>query len=73
MNMNINFKCEECKKRKVCKYAETETPEIVSKVSNKIDNECCPEIIEFYVICTEYERILQNPRNVDVFDGESYF
>jgi hypothetical protein len=71
--MNINFKCEECKKRKVCKYTEIETPEIISKVSSKIDDEYCPEIIEFYVTCTEFERAFKTTRDGDIFDGKSYF
>ena len=47
--MNKNFNCEECKKVNVCKYTEIEVPEVISQVENKIDNESCPEIIEFYV------------------------
>lgn len=54
--MNINFECEDCKKYNVCKYAEIEVPEIISKVEGKIDNESCPEIIEFYVTCKEFDR-----------------
>lgn len=54
--MNKNFNCEECRKVNVCKYTEIEVPEIISKVENKIDNEFCPEIIEFYVVCREFER-----------------
>lgn len=54
--MNINFDCNNCKKVNVCKYTEIEVPEIISKVENKIDNEACPEIIEFYVVCREFEK-----------------
>ena len=54
--MNINFECENCKKYNVCKYTEVEVPEIISKVEGKLDNEFCPDIIEFYVTCKEFER-----------------
>ena len=54
--MNINFECENCKKYNVCKYTEVEVPEIISKVEGKLDNEFCPDIIEFYVVCKEFER-----------------
>lgn len=54
--MNINFDCNNCKKINVCKYTEIEVPEIISKVENKIDNESCPEIIEFYATCSEFDR-----------------
>ena len=54
--MNINFDCNNCKKVNVCKYTEIEVPEIISKVENKIDNEACPEIIDFYAICSEFDR-----------------
>ena len=64
--MNKNFNCEECKKRNVCKYTEIEVPEIISKVEGKLDNESCPDVIEFYVTCTEFER------KVKIRD-ESYF
>ena len=61
--MNKNFNCEECKKINVCKYTEIEVPEIISEVENKIDNESCPEIIEFYVVCKEFERKPAATRN----------
>lgn len=49
-----DFNCDNCTKRNVCKYKEVETPEIVSKVENKIDNEYCPPIINFTVSCEEF-------------------
>ena len=51
-----NFNCEECTKKTVCKYKEIETPEIISKVENKINNEYCPSIINFIVSCKEFQK-----------------
>ena len=51
-----NFNCKKCTKRNVCKYMEVETPEIVSKVETKIDNEYCPPIITFTVYCGEFQK-----------------
>lgn len=51
-----NFNCEECVKKNVCKYKEVETPEIVSKIKDKIDNECCPPVINFVVSCKEFQK-----------------
>lgn len=55
--LNKKFNCNECVKRKVCKYKEVETPEIILKVEGKIDNEYCPSIIKFSVLCEEFVRI----------------
>ena len=52
--LNKTFDCNNCIKGKVCKYKEIETPEILSKINGKIDNECCPHIISFTVICKEF-------------------
>lgn len=54
--MNRNFDCGECRKVNVCKYTEVEVPEIISKVETKVNNEFCPNVIEFYVFCKEFER-----------------
>jgi hypothetical protein len=51
-----SFDCNNCIKENVCKYKEVETPEIISKVENKIDNECCPSIINFAVSCKEFQK-----------------
>jgi len=51
-----NFDCNNCTKGNVCKYKEVETPEIVSKIKGKIDNECCPSIINFVVSCEEFQK-----------------
>lgn len=50
-----NFHCENCTKEKVCKYKEVETPEIISKVEGRIDNEYCPPVISFMVSCKEFK------------------
>lgn len=52
-----NFDCNNCIKGKVCKYKEVETPEIISKVEGRIDNEFCPPIINFTVSCKEFQKI----------------
>jgi hypothetical protein len=49
-----NFDCNNCTKENVCKYKEVETPEIISKIEDKIDNEYCPSIINFEVFCKEF-------------------
>ncbi len=51
-----SFDCNNCVKENVCKYKEVETPEIILKVENKIDNECCPSIINFTVSCKEFQK-----------------
>ena len=51
-----NFNCNNCTKENVCKYKEIETPEIISKVEGKIDNEYCPPIINFTVSCKEFQK-----------------
>ena len=51
-----NFDCNICIKETVCKYKEIDTPEIISKVSTRIDNEYCPPIINFSVSCKEYQK-----------------
>ena len=51
-----NFDCDYCTKRNVCKYKEVETPEIISKITNKIDNEYCPSIIKFIISCEEFQK-----------------
>lgn len=43
-------------KKNVCKYKEIETPEIISKVEERIDNEYCPSIINFVVSCKEFQK-----------------
>lgn len=53
--MNINFDCNSCKKINVCKYTE-QMPDLLSTIEGKIDNESCPEIIEFYATCSEFDR-----------------
>ena len=64
--MNRNFDCGEYRKVNVCKYTEIEVPEIISKVEGELDNESCPEVIEFYVTCKEFERKVKTR-------DESYF
>lgn len=54
--MNINFECKDCTKYNVCKYTDNEVPEVILNADNAISNEPCPEIIEFYVTCKEFER-----------------
>ena len=54
--LNKNFDCNNCTKENVCKYKEVETPEIISKVETRINNECCPSIIKFTVFCTEFQK-----------------
>ncbi len=54
--LNKNFDCNNCTKGVVCKYKDVETPEIVSKVESKIDNEYCPSIINFMVFCKEFQK-----------------
>lgn len=49
-----DFNCDNCIKRNVCKYKEVETPEIILKVENRINNEYCPTIINFTVSCDEF-------------------
>lgn len=51
-----SFDCDYCTKRNVCKYKEVETPEIISKVAKKIDNEYCPPIIKFTISCEEFQK-----------------
>ena len=51
-----SFDCNNCTKENVCKYKEIETPEIISKVSTRIDNEYCPSIINFTVSCKEFQK-----------------
>lgn len=51
-----NFNCEDCTKKNVCKYKEIETPEFISKVENKIDNECYSSVINFTVSCEEFQK-----------------
>ena len=51
-----NFDCDNCIKVNVCKYKEVETPEIISKVETRIDNEYCPSIINFTVSCEEFQK-----------------
>lgn len=53
--MNINFDCNNCKKVNVCKYTE-QIPDLLSTIEGKIDNEACPEIIDFYATCSEFDR-----------------
>lgn len=55
--LNKNFDCNNCIKKSVCKYQETETPEIILKVETRIDNEYCPPIINFTVSCKEFQKI----------------
>lgn len=50
-----NFDCNNCTKEDVCKYREAATPEIVSKVETKIDNELCPTVIFFVVNCKAFK------------------
>ena len=57
-----NFNCEECTKKNVCKYKEIETPKIISKVEDKINNECCPSVINFSVSCKEFQKIFLTNR-----------
>ena len=52
-----NFNCEECTKKNVCKYKEIKTPEIISKVNTRIDNEYYPPMINFTVSCKEFQKI----------------
>ena len=54
--LNKTFDCNNCIKGKVCKYKEVEIPEIISKIKDKIDNECCPPIIDFTVSCKECQK-----------------
>ena len=58
-----SFDCNHCAKRNVCKYKEIETPEIISKVENKIDNECCPSVIKFTISCEEFQKDFLTTRN----------
>ena len=58
-----NFDCNICMKENVCKYKEIETPEIISKVENKIDNECCPPVIKFTISCEEFQKDFLTIRN----------
>jgi hypothetical protein len=58
-----NFDCNNCIKQNVCKYKEIETPEIISKVENKIDNEYCPSIISFTVSCKEFQKEFLTVKN----------
>ena len=51
-----SFDCNNCTKENVCKYKEIETPEIISKVEARIDNEYCPSIINFTVSCKEFQK-----------------
>ena len=51
-----NFDCNVCIKKNVCKHKEIETPEIISKVEGKIDNEYCPPIINFVASCKEFQK-----------------
>lgn len=50
------FDCNNCTKANVCKYKEVETPEIITKVETKINNEYCPPIINFIVCCEESQK-----------------
>lgn len=50
-----NFDCNNCTKENVCKYREVATPEIVSKVENKINSELCPTVIFFVVFCKAFK------------------
>ena len=52
--MIFNFNCEDCIKQSVCKYADMEVPEILSKVNNKLNNEYCPPNLLFKVECIEF-------------------
>lgn len=51
-----SFDCNICTKENVCKYKEIETPEIISKVETRINNEYCPSIINFTVSCKEFQK-----------------
>ncbi len=51
-----SFDCNNCTKENVCKYREVATPEIVSKVETRIDNEYCPTVIFFTVSCTAFQK-----------------
>lgn len=51
-----NFDCNSCAKANVCKYKEIETPEIITKVETRINNEYCPSIIDFTVSCKEFQK-----------------
>ncbi len=57
------FDCDNCTKANVCKYKEVETPEIISKVEGKIDNEYCPSIINFVVSCKEFQKEFLTVKN----------
>lgn len=67
--MNINSDCKDCIKYNVCKYAENEVPEVILKVGNAISNNTCPEIIEFYVTCKEFERKVKIKDKKITFDN----
>ena len=52
--MNVCFNCKECIHQKVCQEGADIVPELINKVESRIDNEYCPSMIEFQVVCQEF-------------------
>ena len=55
-------KCEQCEHNKVCCYKEIQK-DIMSKMEERLDNACSPEIFKFSFECKEYKSIEKTNKN----------
>lgn len=51
---NVCFNCKECIHQKVCQTSKDVVPKLIHTVGGPIDNEDCPSMIEFQIICKEF-------------------